>query len=323
MAEGIENKKPKSGENEDKAELTGEDKSKKKRENQIKLPDPRIKTVELGFVTSIDKETQTFYMQLCKFTNKELIDFNETINKFCNNIIEQRNKGNVTRGQPKKIHNGDLVCARYHVDRLWYRALILKVDKLKSTSKVFFVDYGNVETIKLNDHLNEGFIEILPSELPEIMREPFGITCYLHGSDKLSSSNRNHLLKCLMSNYVMVSIKERQTSLQWSVDLPENAYNSAFLVLFKPDLAVKELNSPRKLTDSSSIKDLKSPITATGKSRQLETGSDRDEGADSSGQKKIKREDREESNKTGDDAATTAALATATATAAPAPAEGS
>ncbi|XP_035234003.1 uncharacterized protein LOC118205810 isoform X3 [Stegodyphus dumicola] len=58
----------------------------------------------------------------------------------------------------QNLEVGDVVCAKCS-DSFWYRASIQEISKHEKTSKVFFLDYGNSETVSLNE------IKVLPTEL--------------------------------------------------------------------------------------------------------------------------------------------------------------
>ena len=53
---------------------------------------------------------------------------------------------------PASIHTDQLVLAKYSRDNTWYRARVLGTDvtEYPATFSVYYVDYGNTETVTLD-----------------------------------------------------------------------------------------------------------------------------------------------------------------------------
>lgn len=204
-----------------------------KREPLVKLDDIEIRGTELGYVTAVNLPTRTFFLQLCKFENEELNNFNDKLNEYSEKLANQDNF------QAPKVGKGEIVIAKWAVDNRWYRALILCRDKETKTYSVLFVDYGNIETIS-GEHL----ILAEPTDLPEILRGPFGIYCFMEGAEVLSEANAKRYLDCISGCYIMVKKVEQQTPHQLKVRIPKNAYNTAFWFNYE---------SNNKNTDSSKL----------------------------------------------------------------------
>lgn len=216
---------------------------KKPRTKLVNMNEIDLESTELGYVTAINPTTRTFFCQLTKFTNDELIEFNRKINNHCELIYKYRKDNNdLTRAVPKKVHRGDIVCAKYSFDNCWYRAIVLNYDKATRKCALLFVDYGNME----NNYDHNELVEVRPDEINCIERCPFGLTCFIKDLDQLTTKKVKVLLETLISNYVMVRIKDRQTSLQWLVELPENAHNASFLVIYKSGLENDDIEMGRE-----------------------------------------------------------------------------
>lgn len=196
--------------------------------NAINMQEVSMKRTELGFVTAIHRPTRTFFLQLCCNTNQDLLDFNENINNYCTKAKSVETKDSQESRLRKKAHKGELICALFDGDQRWYRALILGRDKENKSYSVVFVDYGNVEIVGPDDLVFPD-----PKELPVIERCPFGTTCFIRGIEALDKDLSNFVLDCLKNNYVMVKLLERQSKVQWAVEIPKHAYNSPFWLLMR------------------------------------------------------------------------------------------
>lgn len=202
---------------------------KSKHEPNVKYPEAIVNKTELCYVTSVDRGTRTFFTQFCRYSNDELISQNLMIKTYCLGILEQRQKqSNPTICMPKSPANGLAICAKYSRDNNWYRAVILSRNTKNATAIVFFIDYGNVEELAFAD-----MIEITPDQTFVEWR-PFGVTCFLEGSDSLSVEDTDRLLGCLYQTYIMIKPKERQSPFQYLVEIPLHAYNVPFWSDYEP-----------------------------------------------------------------------------------------
>lgn len=185
---------------------------------------------ELCFITATNLSTRTFFAQLCKNSNEDLVKFNLAIGAYCQKVLTNQLERII-----KSARKGDIVCARYAKNDSWFRAMVLSYDKTTRAYVVFFTDFGDVETLS-----SENIIQPDVENLPEIKRAPFGISCFLENSEHYNVKQTEHLLDCLYDNYVMVKVLERQTKLQWKVGIPKHAYNIPFWLIFKPDKFANE-----------------------------------------------------------------------------------
>lgn len=187
---------------------------------------------ELAYVTSVDFPTITFFAQLCKFSYKELTNFEATIESFCKSVKEKRSSGEPDCCAPLKIRPGDIYCAKYPKNEKWYRGVV--IDKDPSGEKkwsILFLDYGNITNTAEDD-----MIQVSLDQIPEIRRAPFGISCYLKDSDECDDETAQRLLNSLKNNYVMIKTLKQQSNLQYMVDIPMHAYNTPFWNSFDPGL---------------------------------------------------------------------------------------
>ena len=87
----------------------------------------------------------------------------------------------------KKPRIGQMCIAKYLVDDAWYRAIIKEIDLELNSVVVFFIDYGNQETIQIDGNLlviNEQFI-IYPC---------MGVMCCLNGIKPVLDTDRTDSL---------------------------------------------------------------------------------------------------------------------------------
>lgn len=217
-------------------------KSSTKHSKLVDMNEIEVRRTELCYITSVNRSTRTFFAQLCKFTNEELIQLNDSINIHCSKLASN---GDINKPKLNKLHKGDIVCAKFATDGCWYRALVLDRDNQKQSCSVLFVDYGNFESLNYKD-----LVQVKATELAAMERAPFGISCFLLNSESLGDKEGEHLLDCLAQNYVMIKVLERQTKLQWKVDIPMHAYNIPFWLIYKPELCAecgrKNIASPGK-----------------------------------------------------------------------------
>ena len=97
---------------------------------------------------------------------------------------------------------GQICIARYSVDDAWYRATIKEIDLDLNSVVVFFIDYGNQETIQIDGNLlviNEQFIE----------HPCMGILCCLDGINPIIDTNRPESAseECINFMYDAMSFK--------------------------------------------------------------------------------------------------------------------
>lgn len=190
----------------------------------INMAEIKLDGRELGFVTSIHRPTRTFFVQLCKFTNEELLEFSKLLNNHCTELKAASQQSE----SPAKIRKGAIVCILYD-DANWYRALVLNKHKENSTVAVMLVDFGNIVTVNQRD-----VVVTSPEKFPAIEKCPFGITCTTPDSLELEKDKAEHMLDCLNLNYLMIKVLSRESKIQWLVDIPKHAYNTPFWHMYEP-----------------------------------------------------------------------------------------
>lgn len=191
------------------------------------IPDAKVDKTELGYITSVDHVTRTFYAQFCKYSNHELLFVNKTINEHCEKLFEEHRLNQKKDQTQQKFKSGQVVCAKYSVDNTWYRGWILKKVKKEPICHVFFIDYGNVEIVSSD--------KLLVVDIPICYREPFGVSCYFTAGESFSDEKWTHFLKMVTNHYLLLKMKERVTSVQYNVDIPLHGYNMKFWGMFLPN----------------------------------------------------------------------------------------
>jgi hypothetical protein len=95
----------------------------------------------------IDEETNLYYLQMPNFFNFESLinDINAHFNN--PNNLKTTTASSIDFEHFKK----NFFCARYYLDKIWYRAKVLRGESGQNTMTVQFVDYGNKEVISLED----------------------------------------------------------------------------------------------------------------------------------------------------------------------------
>ena len=184
-----------------------------------------VRRTELGYVTAVNKEDRTFFTQLCKFTNSELVNFNLEIHNHCKKVEDY---GLIKTLNPRSVLVGEIYCARFEEDGNWYRVRISEVldsRPLVGRCRAMFVDYGNTIELGLG-----GLIRVEPEELGAIRRAPFGFTCSLKDSERLGDAEAQIMLEAVQNEYLMIRTIERTGAQHWRVDVPKVAYNSAFWI---------------------------------------------------------------------------------------------
>lgn len=182
-----------------------------------------VKSVEEIFVTSVNKEIKTFFSQCTKFPNEDLISLNLSVDEYCKSVVEKRKTTDVDFKRPTSVSAGEVYFCRYDLDNCWYRAQVMSRDKVNKRCRVLFVDYGNVANLSYAE-----LIEADPQETPLIEHCPFGAPCYAKEFDEFSSDQQDTLLDLLLEKYATVVFVEKQSRIQWLVELPRCGNNCFF-----------------------------------------------------------------------------------------------
>ena len=98
-----------------------------------------------------------------------------------------------TSASISSLNNTDLVIALYDADETWYRAIVIDNKTTEENKiKLFFVDYGNEEYIKLEN------IRVVTSNEDKIFHQTFKINnCDLNLADNLTANNNKHVIEQL------------------------------------------------------------------------------------------------------------------------------
>lgn len=176
----------------------------------MSLPVVPVNDVEDVYVTSFDS-CKSFFVQFEKIDSEKLATMQEEINSFYSGI--QNNMF-----VPKE---GDLVCARFHEDEQYYRA---RVEKCKDGEcDVFFIDYGNRESIPLRD--------VHPIDAKFTQYPQFGTECAFENFASRISSDK--LTEIMLENSFKLNMIRKESE-KWYVSPVENfPGNAALLKLVK------------------------------------------------------------------------------------------
>ena len=112
-----------------------------------------------------------------------------------------------TPPQAIKVLKEDLVAAQFTLDEGWYRAIVRDVNTAENCAKVFYIDYGNNETVET---------ERLRELKPEFLRLPAqAVSFSLHGVDinrQWSSAEVTRLEGLLLNKVLELSVIEKDDS---------------------------------------------------------------------------------------------------------------
>ena len=156
---------------------------------RVQLPETEEFRMLLGEVHSPSK----FYVQLATVENGHIL----------RNITEGLNNGSA----PLKLLDGlpdvgILCCARFSLDKQWYRAEILKINQ--ENCEVFFVDYGNLDKVILSD------LAFCPSQLSSLPLQ--AVECGLSGIPSVLKSGEKivqHLQENLSDKLLVAKMEEK------------------------------------------------------------------------------------------------------------------
>lgn len=134
----------------------------------------------------------------------------------------------------KKPRIGQMCIARYSVDEAWYRAIIKEIDLDLNSVNVFFIDYGNNETVQIDGNLlviNEQFVKY----------PCMGLLCCLDGIRPIIDANRLDSLSDEVINFMYDAMSIRVVA-KFLDKTPNDCY--------KVEVSVEELvNGKPKLTN--------------------------------------------------------------------------
>lgn len=178
----------------------------------------RAAKIPISNETQFDVEVTTiyspycFYAQLCK-DKTPFYDFEESLQEYYTNALADSEA-------LKRPRVGQMCIAKYSVDDAWYRAVIKEVDHETNTVKVFFIDYGNDETIQIEHDLK--------SISERFVKHPcMGILCCLDRVQPIieDSNNAQKLEEIVnfmyesMENRVIATFVAKQTDMCYKVKL--------------------------------------------------------------------------------------------------------
>lgn len=190
-----------------------------------KLPEVQFKPSEIAYITGTNIGTKTFFAQFCRYSQLELELYNKQVQEECKKHIAKLYANSLEIGN---LDLGQVVCARYLRDQLWYRAFVINKFEDEKNCRVMFIDYGNIEIVKVQD--------LLVIDSPLINREPFGVACHYKAGRKFSEKEWRRFLKRILDKYICVKPTDRVSKYLYEVDIPLHyGYNLDFLSKFRPE----------------------------------------------------------------------------------------
>ena len=134
----------------------------------------------------------------------QLIRNTEDVDKLMDRLYETYS---TTPPQTIEVLKGDLVAAQFTLDEGWYRAIVRDVNTTENSVKVFYIDYGNNETVET---------ERLRELKPEFLRLPAqAVSFSLHGVDinrQWSSAEVTRLEGLSLNKVLELSVIEKDSS---------------------------------------------------------------------------------------------------------------
>jgi len=97
------------------------------------------------FVSAFDIPDH-FYVQLVTKEGQRLDDLNTKMTDYYGNV--QLSQGEVP---PSKVALGEIYCAPFDLDDLWYRGNVIEVKEEEKAAVLFYIDYGDVGLVQLDD----------------------------------------------------------------------------------------------------------------------------------------------------------------------------
>ena len=52
---------------------------------------------------------------------------------------------------PSEVVPGDVFCAPFELDDMWYRASVIEVNSEEKTAVMYYIDYGDTGTVELDE----------------------------------------------------------------------------------------------------------------------------------------------------------------------------
>ncbi|GIY84937.1 tudor domain-containing protein 1 [Caerostris extrusa] len=174
-----------------------------------------VSNVEQLYITCFESPSN-FFAQFEKLSSEKLEEMQNGINNHYLNASKSSFKPKI----------GTIVCAKYSMDNLFYRARIENV--VDDNCKVIFIDYGNKETVS--------FSNIHPLDSKFMIHPPFGIECGLHTYPPATPVEK--LQGLMLENSVQAKMIKEENK-KWLIALTEDfTGNVAILELLRQHEAV-------------------------------------------------------------------------------------
>ena len=87
-----------------------------------------------------------FYVQLVTKEGQRLDDLNAKMTEYYGNL--QMSQGDAP---PNKVVLGEIYCAPFDLDDLWYRGNVIEVKEEEKAAVLFYIDYGDVGLVQFDD----------------------------------------------------------------------------------------------------------------------------------------------------------------------------
>ena len=97
------------------------------------------------FVSAFDIPSH-FYIQLVTKESSKLDELTKEMTDYYGNPELSQNEK-----PPTAVFVGDIYCAPFDLDELWYRANVIEVKEEEKVAVLFYIDYGDTGTVPFDD----------------------------------------------------------------------------------------------------------------------------------------------------------------------------
>lgn len=185
---------------------------------------------EFGVETTAVVSSTEYVVNLTATDHPELSEVQKKYGKVLNTMQEDAPKQPILR----KPYLGKACCAQFTEDGKWYRAVV--ISKQKDQLQVQYIDYGNIETLPLEQvkQIRNEWVDDIPAQ---------GILCVLSDITEVKPFNTEELKRltnCMLDCSLLMKIKSRAPSCVY-VEL----YNSDGQLAYQPLLDANLLAQSR------------------------------------------------------------------------------
>ena len=106
---------------------------------------PATKDFVRVFVSAFDIPSH-FYIQLVTELSHKLDELSAEMTSYYGNPELSRDEK-----PPSEVAPGEVFCAPFELDDLWYRASVIEVNSEEKTAVMYYIDYGDTGTVELDE----------------------------------------------------------------------------------------------------------------------------------------------------------------------------